>query len=215
MNSIAHIRTELFNYNEPVLKIAKDVTITGDIVPVGFNEVVAGGDYLILDTETTGLDFDDEICQIAIIDSDGNILMNELVKPKKRIPLKAIDIHGIDNEMVANAHTFDELRPRIIQTLIGRDVIVYNASYDLQIIVQSSKVLNLPFLDWKKISVWWCAMQEFSCIYGDWSEYRQSYRWQKLSTACEYYSIPVSNAHNALGDCLMTLEVVKKMCGVK
>lgn len=42
--------------------------------------------FVILDTETTGLGFDDEIVEISIIDCAGYVLLNTLVKPSKSIP---------------------------------------------------------------------------------------------------------------------------------
>ena len=40
--------------------------------------------YVILDTETTGLRENDVLLQIGIIDLDGNILMDTLIKPRKK-----------------------------------------------------------------------------------------------------------------------------------
>jgi len=57
---------------------------------------------LILDTETTGLD--GEICEIAVIDLTGNVLINTLVKPTTSIPEDVIGIHGISDETVREAH---------------------------------------------------------------------------------------------------------------
>lgn len=51
-------------------------------------------------------------------------------------------------------------------------------------------------------------MSEF---YGDWNDYHQSYRWQKLAFAASHMGVEVDNEHDALGDTLMTLGVVKAM----
>ena len=42
--------------------------------------------FCILDTETTGLDDNAEIVEIAIIDKEERTLINQLVKPTQRIP---------------------------------------------------------------------------------------------------------------------------------
>ena len=95
--------------------------------------------------------------------------------------------------------------------LNGQKVVVYNAEYDQAMLYRSAKAAQTEFVDWAFIADWHCAMQAFAEIYGDWNDYHQSYRWQKLSTACNYYKIPVVGAHGALADCLMTLEVCKAM----
>lgn len=43
-------------------------------------------DYLIIDTETTGLDNNAEVIEIAIINMHGDVLLNSLVKPTCSIP---------------------------------------------------------------------------------------------------------------------------------
>jgi len=46
---------------------------------------------------------------------------------------------------------------------------------------------------------------------GDWNDYRMSYAWQKLTLACQQQAIPVVGAHGAVGDCQMTLALIRKM----
>lgn len=52
------------------------------------------------------MDYDDKIVEIAVIDLDGNVLINTLVDPNKAIPKEATEIHGIANKMVENAPLF-------------------------------------------------------------------------------------------------------------
>lgn len=172
-------------------------------------DVIKSGDYLLLDTETTGLGADAEICQIAIIDSSGKVLLDTLVKPVRPIPAEATVIHGITNEMVEGATLFpaDD-----IHTIItGQNVIIYNSDYDTRMLYQSETALGMGGFDWLDEAQFHCAMQAFAQIYGDWNDYRKSYRWQKLETACNYYKVKATDAHSALGDCLSTLAVCKAM----
>ena len=41
------------------------------------------------------------------------------------------------------------------------------------------------------------------------------YRWQKLSAAAQQQGVTVGNGHRALGDCLMTLGVVRAMASTE
>lgn len=173
-----------------------------------FKQIVRSGNYVILDTETTGL-HNAEIVQISIISSDGKVLLDTLIKPMRPIPDDAMRIHHITNEMVANKPGMIYFYNQIKELLAGRNVIVFNVAYDRQILYDSLSIANLETVEWNDIAKWWCAMEAFSEIKGEWNAKRKSYKWQSLSKACDYYQIPVIGAHNALGDCQMTLEVCK------
>jgi DNA polymerase-3 subunit epsilon len=175
-----------------------------------FKKELHGKDFLLLDTETTGLRRG-EICQIAIIKSDGNILLDTFVKTKEPIPESLIPVHGITDEMVKNAPSWPELVPQVKEILDGQLLVVYNAVYDRSMMHQSGERHGLDKIEWKEIATWFCAMEAFAEYYGYWNEYHGGYRWQRLVNAASYFDVKVANAHNALGDCLMTLGVVKAM----
>ncbi len=177
-------------------------------------DVIKSGAFVILDTETTGLERG-EIVSIAVIDSTAHTLLDTLVKPVEPIPPSATRIHGITDQMVINAPSFRDVWLKLVPMLDGTNVIVYNAVYDRKMLHQSAEACGLPRTDWKALSPLWCAMEHFAEIYGEWNDYRGNYKWQRLSTACSYYDIPVVGAHGALADCLMTLAVCKKMAGLE
>lgn len=167
--------------------------------------------FVILDTETTGLN-DGEICQIAIIDGAGTVLLDTLVKPVLPIPIDATRVHGITDRDVATAPGWREIAPRVLDILTGHDVITYNAVYDRKMMHRSAEHAGIEKIDWKTFSPWYCAMEAYAEFYGDWNAYYQSYRWQRLSFAASNCGVRVENAHNALGDCLMTLGVINHIC---
>lgn len=174
--------------------------------------IIRKGDYLVLDTETTGrYPESSEAVSVAVIRSDGHTLLNTLCRPTQPIPQEAINIHHITNEMVKNALPFpSELLSDILR---DKKVIIYNRSYDVGILSTSTKRANLPHVDWWHLADWHCAMEGFAELYGDWNSYRGNYRWQKLETAAQYYNIAQEDAHGALVDCQTTLKVCKAMIG--
>jgi DNA polymerase-3 subunit epsilon len=176
----------------------------------GLLNVIRSGNFLILDTETTGLERG-EVVQIGIVDSSGTALMNTLVKPIEPIPLSTTRIHGITNQMVASAPRFADVVDQLRETINGQQVIVYNAVYDRRMLHQSAEMAGIEKTDWKAISRWWCAMEGFAEVYGDWNSMRRSYRWQKLATAARHYGLSLVDEHSALGDCLTTLAICKQM----
>ncbi|AVJ18298.1 MULTISPECIES: 3'-5' exonuclease [Serratia] len=167
--------------------------------------------FLILDTETTGLGDDAEIVEISIIDCAGNVLVDTLVKPSKPIPVEATKIHGITNEMVASAHSWPFVFVHQVAHIIaGREIVIYNADYDIRLIKQSCEItnmigaINIPSH---------CAMLAYAEFYGQKGN-RGGYKWQKLTNAAAQQGVIIEGTpHRALSDCLTTLGVIKTMAG--
>lgn len=176
-----------------------------------FYSVIRSGNYVVLDTETTGLDERAEICQIAIIDSAGKVLLDTLVKPQNPIPSQATRVHGITNAMVKDSPNFINVAQAVWDACQGKTVIVYNADYDFRLLAQSEYACEpIAVSDWHTLKRE-CAMLKFAKLYGEWSDYRGDWKWQTLTTAARHYMLPVQGAHSALGDCQMTLALVKAM----
>ncbi len=165
-------------------------------------------DFLILDTETTGLGTSDEVVQIGIIDSKGYTLLDTLVRPTLPVPPMVTRIHGITNETLVDASPFSDHYVRLSALLAGRTVVAYNMDFDWRMLVQSAKVYGLPpFRTGERL----CAMKAYAQFRGKFDLKRRTYSYHKLGEACVQQKIPVVKAHNALGDVRMTLALLHKM----
>lgn len=153
---------------------------------------------VILDTETTGLDGEAEIVEIAIIDRTGSVILNQRIRPHAPIPAAASAIHGIIDADVEKCPTFDQVLPEITRVLEGKTVCIYNAAYDIRLIMQSMVAAGAHD---PPLYMATCAMELYATWTGDWNDYHQSYKWQRLP----------AGDHSALGDCKATLEVLKRM----
>lgn len=178
-----------------------------------FYELVKSNNFVVLDTETTGV-LDGEICQIAIIEADGTEIINTLVRPSLGIPQSATRIHGITNDGVKNAPSWADVQPKVREILRGRDVVIYNATFDRKMMHRSDEKALLPPVDYKTEARYWDAMEFYAQYNGEWSEYHQSYTWKKLTDAATRFGIDTKHAHTALADCNMTLEVIKRMAEI-
>ena len=94
---------------------------------------------LILDTETTGLGDEAEICEIAVIRHDGSVVLDTLVRPTGKIPADATRVHGITDADVRDAPSIDDvLDARVRLFLASHPIAIYNADYDLRLLRQSA-----------------------------------------------------------------------------
>ncbi|XVJ95810.1 3'-5' exonuclease (plasmid) [Burkholderia vietnamiensis] len=168
--------------------------------------------FILLDTETTGLDESAEIVEIAVIDDAGNVLLDTLVKPKNPIPNSATAIHGITNAMVATAPTYDQIHPQLVALLEQHTCYIYNSGYDVRLIRQSADLYGIDFDS--RLYAFHCVMEDYAWRCngdGSWSKLTSAYYHAR--TARNTPQIALS-AHRALADCLMTLEVARYLASL-
>lgn len=161
--------------------------------------------YVILDTETTGLGNNDVVIQMGIIDLFGETILDTLIKPtkRKRFSREATSIHGITMQMLQqDAPIFNDIIPDFEQILRNKTVIIYNAKFDVRLIMQTFKQ---DAIDRKvKINAL-CAMTAYSRFIGEWNHYHGDYKFQKLP----------QGDHSAIGDCMATLNVIYEMANAE
>jgi DNA polymerase-3 subunit epsilon len=159
-----------------------------------------------LDTETTGLEKFDQIVEICILDSDGSVLVDSLVKPTTKIPAGVTKLHGITDDMVKDKPTWSEIWPTVQAALTGRHVAIYSAEYDERMMKQSH---HQHAMRWKlKGANFFCIMKLYAQFRGEWDDYRGTYRWHKLAEAGRHCNIELPNVHRAKADALLARAVL-------
>ena len=91
---------------------------------------------LILDTETTGLDFDDDrIVEIGIIELIDDIRTNNnfhiYINPEKKISTKAQNVHGLTNEFLNKKKLFSDIADEFLKFISNDTLIIHNSNFDL------------------------------------------------------------------------------------
>lgn len=162
---------------------------------------------IVVDTETTGLDpWQNELLQVSIIDYNANILFDEYIRPKREKSWREAElINGISPDMVSECLAIDKYRNEIQNIFNNADRIVgYNLDFDMAFLKNAG--IYLPECEYFDV------MLEFAPIYGEWSEYFDDYKWQKLVVCADYYKYEWRDpVHNALADCRATLHCYKCM----
>lgn len=180
-------------------------------------------EIVFLDTETTGL-YNADAIEISIVSLNGNgeksFLFNSRIKTKKKIENEAFKVHKISNEDLKNAPTFRSVYNKLKKILKNKIVVIYNSNFDFNIINNMCyDIKKDPLLNDEDC---FCLMDIYSHYFGEWVEYFEDYKWQKLTTA--FYEaeekIKIHNedlekikAHTALGDCIMSKYVFLMLYG--
>lgn len=151
----------------------------------------------IFDIETTGLSYkrNDEILEISVVRLEPNqkpqLVFDSLLKPQGRV--KASHVHKIYSKDVADAPTFKEIAPQLMDALSGAIWIAYNASFDINFLKHAfHKHLQLEVQP-----AFLCALQLRKIL--------DLGKGGSLSDNCSAFGIPFSDGqHIAVYDTWMT-----------
>lgn len=150
-------------------------------------------DWLLVDTETTGLSSADQVVELAIAKVGRHFgqwklepLLVQRMRPSVPISFSAEQIHGIKNSDVRNCPTFRDVAGNVRALMQGRRLLAWNAPFD-------RAALNRTATSWQTAPVaesqaWHCAMRAHAVWAGQPGN-RMLYRYHKLD-----------GDHTAMGD---------------
>lgn len=169
-------------------------------------------DTLFLDTETTGLDGDDQVIEIAVVDSRGLVLLETRLRPSVPVSLEAQIIHGISAEALEDAPTWAEIAPRLRDLLEGRQVVAFNHAFDSRLMQQTAKAHGADeLMPWGWAYLELCAMDLAARVYGATNRHGSI----ALDTAVSFAGVEwQGEAHSAVGDALTTVALVKAIAAL-
>lgn len=151
-------------------------------------------DYTVLDIETTGLSpQNDYITEISAIKYRNNRRVDEfssLVKPDFSIPYYITRLTGIDDAMVADAPSIDEVILSFMDFLADDIIAGYNVGFDLSFIAENLAGYYAKRLANNYVDVMKLAQNELPFL----GRYKQT-------AVAEYFNIATAGAHRALVDC--------------
>ena len=121
---------------------------------------------LILDTETTGLNFDnDRIIEIGIVELIDDVLtqnyFHEYINPEIEISLSAQKVHGISNEFLIGKPTFSNIVEKFLSFIKDDVIIIHNAEFDTNFINKEFRNCGLNDIENSIIDTIKIAKKEF------------------------------------------------------
>ena len=160
---------------------------------------------IFFDLETTGVQCaQDRIVEIAAYDPWKEKKFHMLVFPGMKIPKDAMAIHGITDEMVANAPPFEVVCEQFLQFCAG----------DVLLIAHNGEFFDFPFLAYefqrakKEIPYEWFGLDSLK-----WArKYRTDLPRHSLQYLRQIFDLAENKAHRALDDTYILWAVFSLMC---
>ena len=160
-------------------------------------------DFTVVDVETTGLDKYSEIIELSAIkyrNLEPVSAFTTLVKPSGVIPDKIIQLTHIDENMVADAPTINQVMPAFIEYVGDDNLLGHNLSFDLKFLYKSG------FDCFAKSRRYYDTLKIARSKLAD-----GLLENHKLTTLCDHYDIYRDDAHRSLSDCYATGKIYKKL----
>lgn len=150
--------------------------------------------YTIIDVETTGKS--NRMTEISVFKYDANQVVDEftsLINPNSLIPDYITALTGIDNVMVAEAPTFEEVAQDILEITADAVFVAHNVNFDYNIIQGEFKRIGIEFKR-KKL----CTVRLSRRLLP-------GHRSYSLGKLCRALSIHLVDRHRARGDAEATV----------
>lgn len=159
--------------------------------------------------EFTAIDFEtanasrDSACAIGLVTVKDGIITDEyykLIRPKNLyFNPDNIAVHGITEEMVANAPNFEQLWPEIFPRLQNKQVVAHFAKFDINVLCYTLNSYYLPYPSLTYICSWILSKKAFPHLSG-----------YSLDTVAEYVGFKFKH-HHALEDAKACAAIVSKV----
>jgi DNA polymerase-3 subunit epsilon len=165
---------------------------------------------LVLDTETTGLDYEngDRIVEIGIVELENHIQTGNnfhyYLNPERDSDPKAQQIHGLTREFLSDKPKFSEIADEFIKFLSDSKIIIHNAAFDMGFINAELKKCNIIEIDNSLvIDTLMLAKKKFVG------------QTASLDALCRRFNIDISNreTHGALKDAKLLSLVYLELIG--
>lgn len=161
--------------------------------------------YTVFDTETTGLDTrgGDEIIAIGAVRMVNRRILHDeifdqLVDPRRNVPIESTKIHGIQPEMLEGQPTIDQVLPRFHQFCEETILIAHNAAFDMKMLELKEHKTGIKFINPVLDTLLLAAVIQPA---------QDNHNLEAIATRL---GISIIGRHTALGDALATAEVFLK-----
>ncbi len=158
--------------------------------------------FVVFDIETTGFSpVSNRIIEIGAVRVEKGSIVDRFsvfVNPQVPIPFKIEQLTGINDGMVVDAETIEEVLPKFLEFSEGAVMVAHNAGFDMSFIIENCKRQGIE--------------REFTYVdtVGMARMLLPGLNRFKLDTVAKALNIPLLNHHRAVDDAACTAEIFVK-----
>ena len=160
-------------------------------------------DYVVFDTETTGLQLSqgDKVISISGVRiRRGRIqeadIFHTYVNPGRPIPPESVKIHHIEDHMVAGAPSMNEVYPQFVEYVGDSILVAHNAAFDKKCLDMAAAEAGLPEIDNPYLDTLFLSYGAHAGTEG-----------HSLDAIAERMGITIVGRHTSMGDARATAHV--------
>ena len=183
--------------------------LVDDLVTIVENpgEYTLDDTFVVFDLETTGLNNHvHKIIEIGAVKVEKGVVTDRysvFVNPEEPISYEIENLTGINDSMVKDARTIDEILPEFLKFSEGAALVGHNAAFDVNFVRKAAKKLGIPMED----PCWLCTMRMARYFFPNSKK-------ATLDHVAKELGINLKNHHRAVDDAECTagifLEFIKR-----
>lgn len=158
---------------------------------------------IVFDVETTGLDAQNdyliEIGALRILNGSCIEQFSTLIKPPVPVTEAITAITGIDEAMLENQPTIEQVLPKFLKFIDQSILVAHNANFDMNFLRNVCHRQGIQ-LDWPAL----CTLKLARHLLPD----LQS---RSLDTLASHYQLTFESRHRSIGDCKVTNAVLQAL----
>lgn len=137
---------------------------------------VDSNEWALLSAKVTRRDGQITLATIALLDNHGRELVEEMIKASDVVPNEEIAQHGVDQSVVFNAKSFEEVMRKLVDRIGERTLVAWDMKAVQSVMDELCAINKMPSVEWRGDS----ACKELARFRGETEDVKLGYNPQPL-----------------------------------
>lgn len=161
-------------------------------------------DFVVLDTETTGMSSKDEVIELAVVSMAGEVLYSSTFSPTVMVSPSASAVNHLTNEMLYYSPNFAEEWDKIKAAIGDKKILGHNLAFDRKMVRQTLERYGISGEESDRLFKGYYDSYYIAKSHIE----TKSYSLENLS---HLVGIRRFENHRAADDCIMTIEFLNRL----